>query len=197
MWKNRTIDADKIIKRTKRLSDFISTKTRHFLQTTKDKTKNLVPKENISFKSFINTCKTEGRGILDHNLSVTQISNNVKKLAEGNVAGQTLLKLSQYKWFRRSIIGVAALTGLTLLERTINGFDPKPSIPKNYERGYDLMNETMTDFGSPVKLNKVASKIITPYYSSIRKGIVTTTNSVINKNLSLALSSKAIGHSRY
>ena len=197
MLKTKNIDSDQVLKRTKRITDYLSTKTRHFLESSKDRTKNIVKNTNLSIKSAREVWKKEGLSVLRPNINVSQATQHIKKLAEGSVAGQKLLKLSQHKWFRRSVIGVAAAVGLSLLEKGMNSFNPQPAIPKSYERGYDIMNETMTDFGSPIKLSKTTSKIITPYYSSSRRSVTTTTNSVTNRNLSLALSNKAISHTRY
>lgn len=197
MLRIKPIDAEKILRQSKRLSTFITTKSRHFFEKAKDTAKDIAPKVNLSKEATRDSWKKTIGGVLDVRTEVTQGTQYVKKLMEGSAAGQKLLKLSQNRWFRRSAIGVAAIIGATMLEKTITGFNPKPVIPKNYERGYDIMNETMTDFGSPVKLAKTAAKIITPYYSSVRKGVITTTKAVTNKNLSLALSSKAIGHTRY
>jgi hypothetical protein len=161
-----------------KITEYLTAKTRHFLEKTKDNAKNLENKANLSFSNARDVWKKEGAGALRPNINITQSTQNIKKLMEGNVAGQKLLKLSQNKWFRRSIYGVAAAVGISMLEKTLSNYNTKPVIPKSYERGYDLMNETITDFGSPVKLLKTASKIITPYYSSVRKGIITNTFSV-------------------
>lgn len=177
-------------------NNFIGTRARHFFEKIKDDTKDIAPTLNLSMQSAREAWKRTSKGVLDFRPNITQATQHLKQLMEGNAAGQKLLKLSQNKWFRRSVIGVAAIVGASMLQKAAN-FDPKPAIPKSYERGYDLMNETMTDFGSPVKLAKTAAKTITPYYSSIRNGVVTTTKAVTNRNLSLALSSKAIGHKRY
>lgn len=177
--------------------NFSNAKTKHFFEKTKDATKDIAPKVNLSMQSAREAWKRTSKGILDFRPNVTQATQHIKQLMEGNAAGQKLLKLSQNKWFRKSVVGVGVAVGLSMLKNTLNGFDPKPVIPSSYDRGYDVMNQTMTDFGSPVKLAKTAAKIITPYYSSVRKGVVTTTKAVTNKNLSLALSSKAIGHTRY
>lgn len=56
---------------------------------------------------------------------------------------------------------------------------------------------SFTDFGSPLHLAKTATKTITRYKSSVRKGIVTNVNSVINSNQSIKNHKKAIGHYRY
>jgi len=196
LMRNKPVDGETILQKSKKLTDYIGAKTRHFLETTKDRTKNLSSKANLSIKSAREAWKKEGVAVLRPNIDVSQATQHARKLMEGNVAGQKLLKLSQHKWFRKSIYGVSILVGLSMLEKMVS-YDPKPAIPKHYERGYDLMNETMTDFGSPVKLIKTASKTITPYFSSGRKCLVTNTKAITNRNLSLALSNKAIGHTGY
>jgi len=70
------------------------------------------------------------------------------------------------------------------------------AIPDEYERGYDIIKENLTDFGSPVKLLKTVSKVIAPYHSSIRNNIITNTAAVINSNKSLLSYKRAIGHHR-
>lgn len=195
--KIKPIDGETILKRLRRLSEYIGTGTRHFLETTKDRTKNLGTQYNLSKATIKKVWNKEGREALLSNMDVSHATKHAKKLMEGNIVGQKILKASHNKWFRKSVYGVAISVGAILLERTVNRFNPQPVIPKNYERGYDIMNETMTDFGSPVKLDKTSSKTITPYHSSIRKGTVTNTNTITNSNLSLALSKQAIGHTRY
>lgn len=71
------------------------------------------------------------------------------------------------------------------------------AIPDQYERGYDTINESLTDFGSPVKLAKAAQKIINPYYSTVRKATVTTIKTVQDSNIALLLNKNAIRHTRY
>jgi len=72
----------------------------------------------------------------------------------------------------------------------------EPIIPDYYNRGYDSIKENLTDFGSPVK-STVAQKTITPYKSSVRRAVKTTTNSVMRKNMALTMHSNAIQHNRY
>jgi len=72
-----------------------------------------------------------------------------------------------------------------------------PVIPEYYRRGYDNINERLTDFGSPVNLAKTASKTITPYHSSVRRGVRTTTAAITQTNQSLYNHRNAIGHTRY
>lgn len=81
--------------------------------------------------------------------------------------------------------------------KRVFGQNENKAIPDEYERGYDIISENITDFGSPVNLSKAAQKTITPYYSTVRKAVYTNVNTVINSNLSLTLSKKAIGHTRY
>jgi len=193
----KKINIDNVITGTKNVSDYLSTRTRHFLEKTKDPAKNLVDAVNLSLKEAQKVWKEEGLSALRSNLNVTQYTKHVKQLMDGSKGGQALLKISQNKWFRKSAIGLGIGLGLMGLQKLVGSYAPQPVIPKNYDRGYDIMNQTITDFGSPVKLLKTASKIITPYYSSVRKGVVTTTSTVMDKNISLLLNKKAIGHTRY
>lgn len=72
-----------------------------------------------------------------------------------------------------------------------------PAIPREYDRGYDLIQERLTDFGSPVKLSKAAGKTLRPYVSSVRRGTMTTVDATIRKNIALSQYRNAIGHGRY
>lgn len=70
-------------------------------------------------------------------------------------------------------------------------------MPEKYSRGYDTIKEHMTHFGSRVKLDKTASMVnITPY-TSTRTGMVRTSNSIMNSNISLQMHKNAIKHYRY
>lgn len=121
-------------------------------------------------------------------------------------ATQTLHKInsSYFMKFAKTKIGkgglavAGGLVAWNLAQNIIKKVaDPQPVIPRNYSRGYDILTENLTDFGSPVKLAKAANKIITPYKSAVRRGTYTTTKSVRNKNLSLALHDNAINHHHY
>jgi hypothetical protein len=103
-------------------------------------------------------------------------------------------------WVRYSLYGAAGMIAFNLASRaiygTINRFS-SPIIPSKYNHGYDVMQETITDFGSPVNLAKASQKAIAQYYSGVRNSIVTTVRSVINRNPALVSSKRAIGHMRY
>lgn len=196
---NKYINPDKIIKQFKHATDFINTSTRHFIQSTKNQvTKIDKYHKNKSFKEFRKDAKVTSKAAkLKINEKVAEVKNTTSRLLEGSKASKTLTTLASKKWLKPSLYGIGAILVASLIEKTLSGFTPTPAIPKNYERGYDIMEETMTDFGSPIKLLKAASKIITPYYSSVRKGIVTNTDTTIDRNLSLYLSKNAIRHNRY
>lgn len=94
----------------------------------------------------------------------------------------------------------AAIIALNLLRgRLSSGMKDynQNAIPEEYERGYDLINETLTDFGSPVKLQKTAAHVIMPYKSSIRRNNIKTTGSVIKSNIALRNHETAIRHTQY
>ena len=70
-------------------------------------------------------------------------------------------------------------------------------MPDKYERGYDIIKERMTDFGSRIHLDKATHKEINNYMSSTRGGRVTTCNAITNSNLALASHKNAIRHNRF
>ena len=96
--------------------------------------------------------------------------------------------------------GVMAAGGVVSFNMVRGAFTEKDKdegvIPKNYRRGYDLISEYTSDFGSPVKAS-VITRALNPYISSIRKGLVKSVNSLINSNEALSSSKNAIGHTRY
>lgn len=70
------------------------------------------------------------------------------------------------------------------------------AIPKHYRRGYDLINEYTSDFGSPVKAS-VVTRVLSPYASSTRRGTIKSVDSVTRSNVALVAHTNAIGHRRY
>lgn len=109
-----------------------------------------------------------------------------------------LMNLARTKIGKGGMVLAAGIIGWNLIQHSVkNLFNPQPAIPRNYDRGYDLLKENLTDFGSPVKLAKTANKTITPYKSTVRKAINTTTKSVTNSNVALALHNNAIKHHHY
>ena len=102
------------------------------------------------------------------------------------------------KWGRRSLYIGLTVVGLNMMRASIKHFSgrDRQRLPEDYDRGYDVLRESITDFGSPHKA-KVAHKTMMPYYSTERKSRHTTVESMIAKNPALALSRQAIGHGRY
>jgi len=196
MSKNN-VNWDDVIVKTKRLSDFSNAKTKHILEKFKDHTKNFVQSTNLSFKEAREIFKKEGLSALKFNIPVTQSSQTIKKLMDNTTVGKKALLLSQHKWFRKGAMGIGIAVSLMAIQKGIDSFKSQPVLPKNQKHSYDVLTQTMTDFGSPVKLLKTASKTITPYVSSVRKGIVTTTSNVTEQNMALFLNKNAIGHTRY
>lgn len=97
------------------------------------------------------------------------------------------------KWAGATIAFQFAIQGLS---RAIGSFSG-PVIPEHYDRGYDVIRDNMTDFGSPLKLSKAAQKVIAPYKSTVRKATYTSVASTVRKNISLSQAANAIGHRRY
>ena len=200
-WKDKWLNPEKINKDLKKGSGWVNAQTKHIIEKVKTSKPSIKDwwskKPDLSFKEGRKRLSKDAVEALQKNVNVIQITNNAKKLFEGNNFASKIMKISGTKWGRRGLIGAGVTLGLLMLEKTINHFESEEVIPKQWDRGYDVMNETMTDFGSPTHLHKTASKTITPYYSSIRKGTITSTNAVMNSNPALFMSKHAIGHTRY
>ena len=191
------IDWSKVKDRANALSNYSTAKTKHFLQTTNNLKIKAQETANLSMTEARKAFKEKGFDVLRPNVVVTQATKHVRQLLEGSAAGRKALQVSQHKWFKKSMVGVGVTLGVMMAEKIANSFTAEPAIPASDKHGYDVMTETMTDFGSPIKLLKTASKTITPYYSSVRKGLVTTTSTITDQNMALFLNKKAIGHTRY
>lgn len=85
---------------------------------------------------------------------------------------------------------------MSTLQRTVGRFTG-PVIPEHYERGYDIIDQNFTDFGSPVKVAKAAHKVIAPYASTVRNAKYTTVASTMRKNIALTQARTAIEHWKY
>jgi hypothetical protein len=124
-------------------------------------------------------------------------AGEIFKKVKGSAVAQSK-KMWSSKWGRRGIKGVGGIVAFNLISGGLSKLlSPQRAIPDEYERGYDLISETFTDFGSPIKLQKAAAKVLRPYHSSQRTALNTTVESVINHNYALASSKRAIGHTRY
>lgn len=109
-----------------------------------------------------------------------------------------LMNLARTKIGKGGLIAAAGIIGWNLAQHALKSAAlPQPAIPRNYERGYDILDDSMTDFGSPVKLAKAANKIITPYKSVVRRGVYTNTRAIRDGNLALSLNDNAIRHHHY
>lgn len=124
---------------------------------------------------------------------VTKATQTLQK-----VIPEKFMNLARTKIGKGGLILSAGIVGWNLLSRHFSGPGPaQPAIPRKWDRGYDIIQEHMTDFGSPVKLHKAANKIITPYKSSVRRATYTTTGAILNDNVALSNSHNAINHHRY
>lgn len=197
MSKTKFINWDDVSTSFKNRTDWIGARVRNILVKNQLKNSPQPDSGGISFKDIRSSIKQNyDKAALRINENVTNISNKTNLLMEGSQGGKLLSKIWSKPWARKSIYGIGSLALFSLVQKSL-GVSPEPAIPKKYERGYDVMDKTLTDFGSPINLLKTASKTITPYYSSVRKSIVTTTATVTNKNLALFLNKRAIGHTRY
>ncbi|MCK9429419.1 MAG: hypothetical protein M0R17_05405 [Candidatus Omnitrophica bacterium] len=182
----------------KKRVNYISSRTRNVL--TKNQLYNVGQREvgRIDQKELRHNIKKKyDKAALRINEYVSTTSNKTRKLLEGNKAGRLLTQIANKKYGKHILIAAGTLLASSLIGK-ITQYKSEPVIPKNYDRGYDIMNETLTDFSSPVNLLKATTRSnIMPYYSSVRKGTVTSVRSVQERNLSLFLNKHAIGHTRY
>lgn len=113
-------------------------------------------------------------------------------------AGSIMGKIWSKKIGKGGIALAAGMIAWNLVQHSVKSAElSSPAIPRNYDRGYDILNKNLTDFGSPVNLAKTAKKVITPYKSSVRRGAYTTTRSVRNSNVALQMSDRAIRHHHF
>jgi len=102
------------------------------------------------------------------------------------------------RWARYGGVAALGIIGFNWARtKFLHSINPNPDIPAEYERGYDVIKDSNTDFGSPVNLLKTASKIITPYYSTVRRARIKTVASIINSHPALFASNHAIRHNVY
>lgn len=191
----KQVNFDQLKDRLNTLNRMVSAKTRHFVEQSKKISP--IKLNNISFKEARAKLRKSTNSIKDIKKDIIVKTHTTKSLINNTRYGKQVLQLTKNKWFKRSAVGIGLYIGLSMMNKIISGFESQNVIPEKYEKGYDLIEDSLTDFGSPVKLDKVASKVLNRYYSSIRKGKVTTTNTIINSNLSLYLSNNAIKHYMY
>lgn len=114
------------------------------------------------------------------------------------IKSSTLMNLARTKIGKGGLIVAAGLVGWNLIQHAIKSIGPvQPAIPRNYERGYDLIKESTTDFSSPVNLAKAANKVIKTNKSAVRRGVYTNTRAVRDRNMSFYLHDNAIRHHHY
>jgi hypothetical protein len=89
--------------------------------------------------------------------------------------------------------GVAAVN---LIRGSVVNRSQQSAIPKEYERGYDLINEYTSNFGSPVKAS-VVTRVLVPYVSSVRRAVIKNVEGIMKSNPALVAANNAIGHTRY
>lgn len=198
MWSKvkEHFNIDKIVQRINDRATVLNSKAVHAAQTAQNIVKNINTGPDHSFEAAQARMKKKGPDYFFRNINVSAYSQSVKRLFEGNDFAKRVSKLAGSKWGKLGIKASLVLFAGSFIYGAIN---PKKenAIPKNYERGYHLMNETLTDFGSPVKLDKAAHKVIVPYHSSIRNNVITSTAAITNNNIALLSNKNAIGHTRY
>ena len=166
-------------------------------------------KEKPSSKIAWRRARSAGRKKL--NKTISEKNNNALKVNEEVIptskrianelkhrSKQTHHFFTKNKWGRR--LGYFGLTiiSLNLARSMLNNIfrSEGRAIPSEYERGYDIIKENLTDFGSPLRLIKTL-KVGMPYYSTVRKATNTTIASVRANNPALAMHRNAIQHTRY
>jgi hypothetical protein len=178
-------------------AEHINAETKHIVETNKNNTvKNVEIKKDLSFKNAQKVMKKNGKEYFFRNVNVTQATQNFKKLLEGNSYISKVMKIAGSKIGKKTLHGVAIVLGAGLL---MGALRPKQesAIPKKYQRGYDNISQTLTDFGSAVHLDKASQKVIVPYYSSTRDSVITSTSAITKGNIALASNKNAIRHTRY
>ena len=105
-------------------------------------------------------------------------------------------------------LAVAASFAISKIQQSFTPIEPSKSnpvswdvrasayIPEKASRGYDTFRESMTPFGSPIKLSKTKN-VISRMKTSIRKGTMRTTQSMYSTALPFVMHNNAIGHTRY
>lgn len=175
---------------------YTTAKIDHNLKThTQRKTQ--IRTRNLSQESQRIERKKAGKNHLRKNIDVSTQSNKSLHLIKGTKASKTLHKLAGSRTVRRGAIGLGLMFAASKVYSSITSLSNPTVIPEHYDRAYDLINDTLTDFGSPVKLWKTASKTITPYKSSVRRGIRTSVRQELEGNIALKLADNAIGHMKY
>jgi len=100
-----------------------------------------------------------------------------------------------------SKVGSDAIVTTMLDESFERGIYKKPNIDTKIAgkkaRGYDTIQESMTDFDGRVILSKTTSKVNVTPTNSTRHKKVRTVKSVTDSNLSLKMHKNAINHTRY
>lgn len=114
------------------------------------------------------------------------------------IRSDKLMNLAKTKIGKGGIVAAAGIVAYNLIMGGVRRLNSNtPAIPHKYDRGYDTINENLTDFNSPVSLAKAVSKTITPYKSTIRKSFNTSCAATIMKNQALSAHRSAIGHTKF
>lgn len=134
---------------------------------------------------------------LRKNINVSTRTNKALHLKMGTKASKTLHRLAGSRTVRRGAIGLGLMFAASKVYSGITSLGNPSIIPDHYDKAYDSINDALTDFGSPVKLWKTASKTLTPYKSSARRGTRTSVRQELEGNMALKLAENAIGHMKY
>jgi len=147
----------------------------------------MVNKETVKVKSAMSPRILNTKGLINK----FRGSSGWAKLAIG--LGVTL----GMSWFINSFNKIRPRFNPTNISNNRPDYRGSSYIPEKYSRGYDTIKESLTDFGSKVKLNKVSSKVNVTPYNTTRNAFKTSVNSIINSNLALNAHNNAINHTRY
>lgn len=182
--------AEEVFSKTKdkpkgRVGDKVKTASKNIKSSQRDK---LGPGKGGGWKLFEKDVKGMYR----------RSSRFLSKLSKESQVGKFAANLFKQKWARKTAGSLAVTLAINLAMGAIRrSIAPQPAIPDEYERGYDLISEYTSDFGSPLKLARTAHKSMRPYYSSVRSSLKTNVNTVIGNNVALKAHKQAIGHTRY
>ena len=196
--RNMTIEAEKVSSATN------NAKLRHSSVNNLVKNKSYGRKNPVKIKLKLNVKHTK-KGI---DSVKRKTVTSPRKLFPMNIVN----KFKGASMFTKIAIGFGTAIGVSWMANSFRGWgvftptsvsriglDSRGSayIPEKYTRGYDTIKEATTDFGSRVRLDKVAGKVNVTPRNSTRDCLVTNTSSIIRSNLALNSYNNAIQHTRY
>jgi hypothetical protein len=129
----------------------------------------------------------------------TYVSATVPKVTQSlkTLSSEWWTKFAKHPKLSFAAMGViGSVAAVNLIRGSVANKEQRSAIPREYERGYDLINEYTSNFGSPVKAS-VVTRALVPYVSSVRRAIVKNIDGIMKSNPALVSANNAIGHTRY